>query len=247
MGRKISSFVSLLDDPEGEWENSEQDIRDYWMFRQQIGEIPRLKKKEVLELIGRIQSGERDLEPLLLENFFYFAVKTAKYFVGKGVLYADLVQEGVMGISKAIHAFDQTKADNIYAYLWYYTANGMIRLIKEHVVQPDSLNRWDKEQEDWRISLIPSNDEEAPDEIAINTTCLRDSIEDALEMLQPVFKPRQEEILRLRFGLNGEAKLHKEIAGEFGVSSPRIGQLCRGAVNKLKHPGVSKYLRDYYY
>jgi len=266
------------------------------MYLKEIGKVPLLTAEEEIELAKRMEAGEEEPKKRLAEANLRLVVSIAKRYVGRGMLFLDLIQEGNLGLIKAVEKFDYRKGFKFSTYATWWirqaitraiadqartiripvhmveTINKLIRVSRqllqelgreptpEEIAQemglseekvreimkisqePVSLETPIGEEEDSHLGdFIPDDDAPAPDESAA-FTLLKEQLIDVLDTLTP----REEKVLRLRFGLDdGRARTLEEVGKEFNVTRERIRQIEAKALRKLRHPSRSKKLKDY--
>ena len=266
------------------------------MYLREIGKIPLLSFDEELELAKRVINGDEEAKQKLAESNLRLVVSIAKKYVGRGMLFLDLIQEGNMGLIKAVEKFDYTKGYKFSTYATWWirqaitraiadqartiripvhmveTINKLIRVqrqllqelgrdpfpeeiskvmdlpvekvreIQKIAQEPVSLETPIGEEEDSHLGdFIPDDDAPAPAEAAA-FTMLKEQLINVLDTLTP----REEKVLRLRFGLDdGRARTLEEVGKEFNVTRERIRQIEAKALRKLRHPSRSKKLKDY--
>jgi RNA polymerase primary sigma factor len=266
------------------------------MYLKEIGKVPLLSGDEEIDLARRMEEGDQEAKKSLAEANLRLVVSIAKRYVGRGMLFLDLIQEGNLGLIKAVEKFDYTKGYKFSTYATWWirqaitraiadqartiripvhmveTINKLIRvsrqLLQEHGREPlpeeiavEMEMSVDKVREIMRISqepvsletpigeeedshlgdFIPDDDAPAPAEAAA-FTLLKEQLVDVLDTLTP----REEKVLRLRFGLDdGRARTLEEVGKEFQVTRERIRQIEAKALRKLRHPSRSKKLKDY--
>ena len=210
------------------------------MYLREIGKIPLLSYDKELELAKRILEGDEEAKQELAEANLRLVVSIAKKYVGRGMLFLDLIQEGNMGLIKAVEKFDYTKGFKFSTYATWWIRQAITRAIADQartiripVHMVETINRLIRTS---RHLLQQLGREPTPEEIA-------------KEMDMSVMKtltPREAKVLRLRFGLDdGKARTLEEVGKEFDVTRERIRQIEAKALRKLRHPSRSKKLRDY--
>ncbi|MBP8990167.1 MAG: RNA polymerase sigma factor RpoD [Clostridia bacterium] len=266
------------------------------MYLKEIGRVPLLTAEEERELAQRILDGDEEAKHKLCEANLRLVVSIAKRYVGRGMQFLDLIQEGNLGLIKAVDKFDHTKGFKFSTYATWWirqaitraiadqartiripvhmveTINKMIRVQRQLVQElgrepeveeiaqemdmtpdkvreimkisqePISLEKPIGEEEDSHLGdFIPDEDSPSPaDQAAF--TLLREQLLDVLQGLTP----REEKVLRLRFGLDdGRSRTLEEVGKEFNVTRERIRQIEAKALRKLRHPSRSKKLKDY--
>ncbi|WP_072897391.1 RNA polymerase sigma factor RpoD [Clostridium fallax] len=266
------------------------------MYLKEIGKVPLLSSEEEIDLAKRIENGEMYAKKKLAEANLRLVVSIAKRYVGRGMLFLDLIQEGNLGLIKAVEKFDYRKGYKFSTYATWWIRQAITRAIADqartiripvHMVEtinkliriqrqllqelgrdplPEELSKHmdmpvDKvreilkiaqepvsletpigEEEDSHLGdFIPDDDAPAPAEAAA-FTMLKEQLINVLDTLTP----REEKVLRLRFGLDdGRARTLEEVGKEFNVTRERIRQIEAKALRKLRHPSRSKKLKDY--
>lgn len=266
------------------------------MYLKEIGRVPLLSAEEEIELAKKMEAGDENAKRRLAEANLRLVVSIAKRYVGRGMLFLDLIQEGNLGLIKAVEKFDYVKGFKFSTYATWWirqaitraiadqartiripvhmveTINKLIRVSRqllqelgrepspEEIAQvmeipvervreimkiaqePVSLETPIGEEEDSHLGdFIPDEDALAPSEAA-SFILLKEQLEEVLETLTP----REEKVLRLRFGLDdGRTRTLEEVGQEFGVTRERIRQIEAKALRKLRHPSRSKKLKDY--
>ncbi|MEF9934270.1 MAG: RNA polymerase sigma factor RpoD [Clostridium sp.] len=293
-GDEFSSEQLLEDDlsiPEGI--SIDDPVR---MYLKEIGKVPLLSAEEETNLANRIEEGDQEAKKKLAEANLRLVVSIAKRYVGRGMLFLDLIQEGNLGLLKAVEKFDYRKGFKFSTYATWWIRQAITRAIADqartiripvHMVEtinklirierqllqdlgrnptpeevakemnmevekvreimkiaqePVSLETPIGEEEDSHLGdFIPDEDALAPAEAAAYTM-LKEQLMEVLDTLTP----REEKVLRLRFGLDdGRARTLEEVGKEFKVTRERIRQIEAKALRKLKHPTRSKKLKDY--
>jgi len=266
------------------------------MYLKEIGQISLLSLDEELALSKRIEEGDEEAKRILAESNLRLVVSIAKRYVGRNLSFLDLIQEGNIGLMKAVDKFDSSKGYKFSTYATWWIRQAITRAIADqaktirvpvHMVETINklkrvqrqltleLNREptekelsdklkipeEKVREIIKISLdplsleTPIGEEEdshlgdfvqdkntlSPEEYAINEV-LKDEIAEVLLTLTE----REEQVLKLRFGLiDGTCRTLEEVGTIFGVTRERIRQIEAKALRKLRHPSRSKKLKDY--
>jgi RNA polymerase primary sigma factor len=266
------------------------------MYLKEIGKVPLLSPEEEISLADRIEHGDQVAKKKLAEANLRLVVSIAKRYVGRGMLFLDLIQEGNLGLIKAVEKFDYRKGFKFSTYATWWIRQAITRAIADqartiripvHMVEtinklirvsrqllqelgreplpeevakimempvdkvreimkiaqePVSLETPIGEEEDSHLGdFIPDDDAPAPAEAAA-FTMLKEQLINVLDTLTP----REEKVLRLRFGLDdGRARTLEEVGKEFNVTRERIRQIEAKALRKLRHPSRSKKLKDY--
>lgn len=266
------------------------------MYLKEIGRVPLLSADEEIELAKRMGEGDEEARRRLAEANLRLVVSIAKRYVGRGMLFLDLIQEGNLGLIKAVEKFDYNKGFKFSTYATWWIRQAITRAIADqartiripvHMVEtinklirvsrqllqelgrepapeeiakemdisvdrvreimkiaqePVSLETPIGEEEDSHLGdFIEDQDAPAPAEAA-SFMLLKEQLEEVLETLTP----REEKVLRLRFGLDdGRARTLEEVGQHFGVTRERIRQIEAKALRKLRHPSRSKKLKDF--
>lgn len=266
------------------------------MYLKEIGKIPLLTAEEEVELAKRMEAGDEEAKKKLAEANLRLVVSIAKRYVGRGMLFLDLIQEGNLGLMKAVEKFEYRKGFKFSTYATWWIRQAITRAIADqartiripvHMVEtinklvrvqrqllqelgrdptpeeiakemdleeekvreimkiaqePVSLETPIGEEEDSHLGdFIPDEDVLAPADAA-TFTMLREQLIEVLDTLTP----REQKVLRLRFGLDdGRARTLEEVGKEFDVTRERIRQIEAKALRKLRHPSRSKKLKDF--
>ena len=294
--------VSIFDEEEREKELFEQALSDIGlddpvkMYLKDIGRVPLLSVDEEIELARKMQEGDEAAKKRLSEANLRLVVSIAKRYVGRGMLFLDLIQEGNLGLMKAVEKFDYQKGFKFSTYATWWIRQAITRAIADQartiripVHMVETINRLTRAS---RILLQQLGREPTPDEIAKELNMpvdrvreiqkiaqdpvsletpigeeedshLGDFIEDdrattpsdsvAFTMLKEqllgvldTLTPREEKVLRLRYGIDdGKPRTLEEVGKEFNVTRERIRQIEAKALRKLRHPSRSKKLKDF--
>ena len=266
------------------------------VYLKDIGKVPLLSVEEELELAKRMKEGDEEAKKRLSEANLRLVVSIAKRYVGRGMLFLDLIQEGNMGLMKAVEKFDCTKGFRFSTYATWWIRQAITRAIADqartiripvHMVETINklirANRMlvqklgrepsvaelseelqmseDKVREIQRIALDPvsletpigeeddshlgdfiEDDKAAAPQDVATFTILKEQLMAILDELTP----REEMVLRLRYGLDdGHPRTLEEVGKEFHVTRERIRQIEAKALRKLRHPSRSRKLKDY--
>ena len=266
------------------------------VYLKEIGRVPLLSNEEEQELSERMAQGDLKARKRLSEANLRLVVSIAKRYVGRGMQFLDLIQEGNLGLIKAVEKFDHTKGYKFSTYATWWIRQAITRAIADqartiripvHMVEtinkvkkvssqllhknghepsaeeiaaeldmsvdkvreilrvsqePVSLETPIGEEEDSHLGdFIPDDDAPSPADAASHTL-LREQLSGVLSTLTP----REEKVLRLRFGLeDGRSRTLEEVGKEFNVTRERIRQIEAKALRKLRHPSRSKKLKDF--
>ena len=266
------------------------------MYLKDIGKVNLLDTETELKLAERMANGDQEAKDILVKSNLRLVVSIAKRYVGRGMFFLDLIQEGHLGLMKAVEKFDYTKGYKFSTYATWWIRQAITRAIADqartiripvHMVEtinkvlrvsrqllqelgheasteeiakamnmpvekvreimklaqePVSLETPIGEEEDSHLGdFIPDDDAPAPAEAA-SYTLLREQLNEVLHTLSP----REEEVLKLRFGLeDGRTRTLEEVGKEFNITRERIRQIEAKALRKLRHPSRSKRLKDY--
>ena len=271
------------------------------LYLKEIGKYPLLTTEEEIALAKQIAEGTPEEQAAakkkLSEANLRLVVSIAKRYVGRGMQFLDLIQEGNLGLIKAAEKFDYTKGYKFSTYATWWVRQAITRAIADqartiripvHMVEtinklirvnrqlaqelgrdptpaeiakemgiseskvreiikiaqePVSLETPIGEEEGSHLGdFIEDENAPAPAEVASNAM-MREQLQEVLHTLTP----REEKVIRLRFGLeDGQAHTLEEVGKEFNVTRERIRQIEAKALRKIRHPGRSKKLRDYY-
>ena len=266
------------------------------MYLKEIGKIPLLTPEQELEIAQRMHEGDESARQAMTEANLRLVVSIAKRYVGRGMQLLDLIQEGNLGLLKAVEKFDYTKGYKFSTYATWWIRQSITRAIADqartiripvHMVEtinrvirtahamvqslgreptaeeiaaemhmdlpkveeilkiaqePVSLETPIGEEEDSHLGDFIQDEEASQPAEAASYTLLREQLEEVLTTLTP----REEQVLRMRFGLtDGKAHTLEEVGKQFDVTRERIRQIESKALRKLRHPSRSKKLRDF--
>ena len=291
INQEIAEIESTLAAVEGI--NIDDPVR---MYLKEIGKVPLLTANQEVEIAQRMADGDPEAKHQLAEANLRLVVSIAKRYVGRGMLFLDLIQEGNLGLIKAVEKFDYRKGYKFSTYATWWirqaitraiadqartiripvhmveTINKLIRvnrqLVQEYgrdprpdeiakemgiseekvreiikiAQEPVSLETPIGEEDDSHLGdFIPDDDAPAPAEAAA-FTLLKEQLMSVLSTLTP----REEKVLKLRFGLeDGRARTLEEVGKYFKVTRERIRQIEAKALRKIRHPSRSKKLKDF--
>ena len=266
------------------------------MYLKEIGKVPLLSSEQEIELAKKMELGDEEAKQMLAEANLRLVVSIAKRYVGRGMQFLDLIQEGNLGLIKAVEKFDYRKGYKFSTYATWWIRQAITRAIADqartiripvHMVEtinkvirvsrqllqelghdptpeeiseemnmpvdrvreilkiaqePVSLETPIGEEEDSHLGdFIPDEDASEPAEAA-SFTLLKEQLVDVLSTLTP----REEKVLKLRFGIeDGRTRTLEEVGKEFNVTRERIRQIEAKALRKLRHPSRSKKLKDF--
>lgn len=266
------------------------------MYLKEIGRVPLLSADDEVLLAERIENGDEEAKRRLAEANLRLVVSIAKRYVGRGMLFLDLIQEGNMGLIKAVEKFDHRKGFKFSTYATWWIRQAITRAIADqartiripvHMVEtinklirvsrqllqelgreptpeeiaaemelstdkvreimkiaqePVSLETPIGEEDDSHLGDFIEDQEALAPADAAAYELLKEQLEDVLDTLTE----REENVLRLRFGLDdGRTRTLEEVGKVFGVTRERIRQIEAKALRKLRHPSRSKRLKDF--
>ena len=265
-------------------------------YLKEIGRIPLLDPEGEKDLAEKMLGGDEDAKLKLVESNLRLVVSIAKKYLGRGMYFLDLIQEGNLGLMKAVEKFDYTKGYKFSTYATWWIRQAITRAIADqartiripvHMVEtihkvtkysrqmlqelgreptaeeigdkigmsadkvreilkisqdPVSLETPIGEEEDSHLGdFVEDNDSPAPSDSA-SYSLLREQLCNILHTLTP----REEQVIRLRFGLDdGRSRTLEEVGKKFEITRERIRQIEAKALRKLRHPSRSKTLKDY--
>ncbi len=294
--------IQIIDEAERNKELYEQALSDISlddpvkMYLKDIGEVPLLSADDEIELARRIQDGDEEAKKKLSEANLRLVVSIAKRYVGRGMLFLDLIQEGNIGLMKAVEKFDYQKGFKFSTYATWWIRQAITRAIADqartiripvHMVEtinkltrvsrmllqqlgreptpaelakemgvseervreiqkiaqdPVSLETPIGEEEDSHLGDFIEDDRAVTPSDSVSTTMLKETLLTVLNSLTP----REEKVLRLRYGVDdGRPRTLEEVGKEFNVTRERIRQIEAKALRKLRHPSRSKHLKDF--
>ena len=266
------------------------------LYLKEIGKVPLLTTDREKELAERMMAGDESAKTELVEANLRLVVSIAKRYVGRGMFFLDLIQEGNLGLMKAVDKFDYTKGYKFSTYATWWIRQAITRAIADqartiripvHMVEtihkvsrysrqllqeygreataeeigekmgmsaekvreimkiaqdPVSLETPIGEEEDSHLGdFIPDDDTPSPAE-ATSTNILREELEKQLHTLTP----REEHVIKLRFGLyDGRTRTLEEVGKEFDITRERSRQIEAKALRKLRHPSRARHLKGF--
>ena len=266
------------------------------MYLKDIGRIPLLTPEEELQLAKDMADGDEGAKRKLSEANLRLVVSIAKKYMGRGMLFLDLIQEGNLGLMKAVEKFDYNKGFKFSTYATWWIRQAITRAIADqartiripvHMVEtinkevrisrrllqelgreptpeeiakemgideekvreilkiaqdPVSLETPIGEEEDSHLSDFIEDDQGKSPSDTVDSLALKNQLGELLNSLTP----REEKVLRLRYGLDdGRPRTLEEVGKEFNVTRERIRQIEAKALRKLRHPQRSKKLKDF--
>ena len=294
--------IQIVDEDARDKELFEQALSDIGlddpvkMYLKDIGRVPLLSADEEVELAKRMQENDEAAKKRLSEANLRLVVSIAKRYVGRGMLFLDLIQEGNLGLMKAVEKFDYQKGFKFSTYATWWIRQSITRAIADQartiripVHMVETINKLTRVQ---RVLLQELGREPTPSEIAEKMGISEDRVHEILKIAQdPVsletpigeeedshlgdfiedektatpsdsvastmlkeqlfgvldtLTPREEKVLRLRYGIDdGKPRTLEEVGKEFNVTRERIRQIEAKALRKLRHPSRSKKLKDF--
>jgi len=266
------------------------------MYLKEIGQVPLLEAEREHDLAEKMMNGDEAAKNMIVQANLRLVVSIAKKHVGKGMAFLDLIQEGNLGLMKAVDKFDYSKGFKFSTYATWWIRQAITRAIADqartvripvhmvetihkvsrvsrnllqelgreptpeeiaeaigmtpekvrdtmkYALEPVSLETPIGEEEDSHLGdFIPDEDSPAPSDAA-SYTLLKEQLNEVLHTLTP----REEQVLKLRFGLlDGKTRTLEEVGMAFKITRERIRQIEAKALRKLRHPSRSRRLRDY--
>ena len=294
--------IQIVDEEQRDRELFEQALSDIGlddpvkMYLKDIGRVPLLSAEEEVELAKRMQEDDVAAKKRLSEANLRLVVSIAKRYVGRGMLFLDLIQEGNLGLMKAVEKFDYQKGFKFSTYATWWIRQSITRAIADqartiripvHLVEtinkltrvqrvllqelgreptpeeiaekmgvteervreiqkiaqdPVSLETPIGEEEDSHLGDFIEDEKTVTPSDSVATTMLKEQLLGVLDTLTP----REEKVLRLRYGIDdGKPRTLEEVGKEFNVTRERIRQIEAKALRKLRHPSRSKKLKDF--
>ncbi|MBR6703129.1 MAG: RNA polymerase sigma factor RpoD [Clostridia bacterium] len=294
--------IQIVDEDQRDKELFEQALADIGlddpvkMYLKDIGRVPLLTADEEVDLAKRMQEDDAAARKRLSEANLRLVVSIAKRYVGRGMLFLDLIQEGNLGLMKAVEKFDYQKGFKFSTYATWWIRQSITRAIADqartiripvHMVEtinkltrvqrvllqelgreptpaeiaekmgveesrvveiqkiaqdPVSLETPIGEEEDSHLGDFIEDEKTATPSDSVASTMLKEQLLGVLDTLTP----REEKVLRLRYGIDdGKPRTLEEVGREFNVTRERIRQIEAKALRKLRHPSRSKKLKDF--
>ena len=265
------------------------------LYLKEIGRVPLLSAEEEIELAIKINEGDEKAKKRLTEANLRLVVSIAKRYVGRGMHFLDLIQEGNVGLIKAVEKFDYTKGFKFSTYATWWIRQAITRAIADQartiripVHMVETINRLKKahsrllhengydpseeqiaeymglsvervreimrvaqepvsmetpigpEEDSRLVDFIRDEDAPAPDDAALKSITNED-----IDAVLHTLAPREEEVVRLRFGLrDGRCHTLEEGGSQFNVTRERIRQIEAKALRKLRHPVRSNKFKE---
>ena len=294
--------IKIIDDYEKDKELYEQIIKEISMddpvkmYLKDIGKVPLLSADDEINLAKKMMDGDEDAKRCLSEANLRLVVSIAKRYVGRGMQFLDLIQEGNLGLMKAVEKFDYQKGFKFSTYATWWIRQAITRAIADqartiripvHMVEtinkvgrvsrlllqeygreptpeeiakemgipesrvieiqkisqdPVSLETPIGEEEDSHLGDFIEDEQSATPTDVVAGSMLKEQLINVLDTLTP----REEKVLRLRYGIDdGKPRTLEEVGKEFNVTRERIRQIEAKALRKLRHPSRSKRLKDF--
>ena len=266
------------------------------MYLKEIGVVPLLSNEEEKELAIAVENGDLEAKQRLAEANLRLVVSIAKRYVGRGMQFLDLIQEGNMGLMKAVDKFDYSKGFKFSTYATWWIRQAITRAIADQartiripVHMVETINKLVREQRNLlqelgqdptpeqiaeRMDMTPDKVREilkiAQEPVSLETPIgeeddshlgdfiedevienpvdytTRDVLREQLDEVLDTLTDREENVLRLRFGLDdGKMRTLEDVGKVFNVTRERIRQIEAKALRKLRHPSRSKQLKDF--
>lgn len=266
------------------------------LYLRDIGQIPLLTAEQEKQLAIRMEEGDDDAKKELAEANLRLVVSIAKRYTGRGMQFLDLIQEGNMGLMKAVDKFDHTKNYKFSTYATWWIRQSITRAIADQartiripVHMVETINKTvrtsrellqelgrdpspaeigermgiteDKVREIQKIALEPIYIEttigeeedstiadfiEDKNSISPSEAAEKEMLKEKLLEVLATLTPREEEVIRKRYGLDdGKPRTLEEVGKEFNVTRERIRQIEAKAIRKLRTPQKMKSLKDF--
>ena len=266
------------------------------MYLKDIGKVPLLAADEEIELAKKMLDGDEESKRKLSEANLRLVVSIAKRYMGRGMLFLDLIQEGNLGLMKAVEKFDYQKGFKFSTYATWWIRQAITRAIADQArtirIPVQMVETINKQIRVSRTLLQEFGREPTPEEIAKYMGISEDKVreiqkiaQDPVSLETPIgeeedshlgdfledetstapsdmvaftllkeqligvldtLTPREEKVLRLRYGIDdGRPRTLEEVGKEFNVTRERIRQIEAKALRKLRHPSRSKRLKDF--
>ena len=202
------------------------------MYLKEIGRINLLTADEEYEYALEAQEGNEDAKRILAESNLRLVVSIAKRYVGRGMAFLDLIQEGNIGLMKAVEKFDPSKGYKFSTYATWWIRQAITRAIADQA----------------RTIRVPVHMVETINKLARVQRQLTQELnrEPTEAELAKKMNLSEEKVLKLRFGLeDGQCRTLEEVGQIFGVTRERIRQIEAKALRKMRHPSRSKKLKDF--
>ena len=266
------------------------------MYLKDIGKVALLTAEDEVELAKRMEEGDEEAKMILSEANLRLVVSIAKRYVGRGMQFLDLIQEGNLGLMKAVEKFDYTKGFKFSTYATWWIRQAITRAIADQArtirIPVHMVETINKQVRATRQLLQKLGREPSPEEIAEYLGCPEEKVreiqkiaQDPVSLETPIgeeedshlgdfieddralspsdvaesnmlkeqliqvlntLTPREEKVLRLRYGLDdSHPRTLEEVGKEFNVTRERIRQIEAKALRKLRHPNRLKKLKDF--
>ena len=300
--RLVEAGIEVIDDITQEKDFYDQLIKEISvgdhvkLYLKDIGKYPLLTMEEEVELAKRMEEGDEAAKQELSQANLRLVVNIAKRYVGRGMHFLDLIQEGNLGLIKAVEKFDYTRGYKFSTYATWWIRQSITRAIADqartiripvHMVEtihklsrvtrillqelgrdpypqeiaermgisvervieiqkinqePVSLETPIGEEEDSHLGdFIEDEAAKSPSDL-VSFSMLREQLIGVLNTLTP----REEKVLRLRYGVDdGRPRTLEEVGKEFNVTRERIRQIEAKALRKLRNPTRIKRLKDF--